>query len=158
MRKQAEELWKKASPEQREQIKELAKQMAERQKNQRAGQRGAGGSEPGDGPMQAGRREPGSADRQGTNFVDSNLADSRADSAGPQRVVAEWLGQGKPGAGVAAAERERIVREAVKSGEKAIEERAAPKRFDRMLMDYFRRLPEQVAPAAPPAPDAKPTP
>ena len=171
LRKQAEQLWKNASPEQREQIRELAKEMAKQNRQQGGSQASVNapnGHEAGD--QASGFARNGRPGSQDANFVDTQVKDAQSEGAGPQRVVAEWLGKGKPGTGAVAApaERDRIVREAVKSGEKAIEERAAPKRFDKLLMDYFKRLPDQVNPGAPggaPAPataspttDGKPAP
>ncbi len=84
-----------------------------------------------------------------TEIVDARDAGTGRPGTEGQRdqVVAEWLApptQGSAtGAGPAAAA-ERM-RQAARSAQQAVDERAIPSRYDRLVQRYFRRLPEKVA-------------
>lgn len=102
-----------------------------------------------------------------TELVDARDSGTASPRSSPSRdqVVAEWLappalgGSATPGAPSPAAR----MRQAARSAQKAVEERAIPARYDRLVQRYFRRLPDEVArraqqnpstPAAAPAQDA----
>lgn len=96
-----------------------------------------------------------------TTPVDARSPNEHADS-GREQVVAEWLGSGDERREPVeqAAVRSRLL-QAARSAERAIDDRSVPSRYDRILREYFRRLPERVAPAggpSTPAPAAQPAP
>jgi hypothetical protein len=84
-----------------------------------------------------------------TEIVDARDAGTGRPGTKGQRdqVVAEWLAPPTPGSATgagpaAAAER---MRQAARSAQQAVDERAIPSRYDRLVQRYFRRLPEKVA-------------
>lgn len=78
--------------------------------------------------------------------VDARAPGTSDRTAGDQ-VVAEWLGRGAESADPARfAEIADRLRQATRSAEQAIGDRAVPSRFDRVLREYFRRLPAEVSP------------
>jgi hypothetical protein len=84
-----------------------------------------------------------------TEIVDARDAGTGRPGTKGQRdqVVAEWLAPPTPGSATgagpaAAAER---MRRAARSAQQAVDERAIPSRYDRLVQRYFRRLPEKVA-------------
>lgn len=123
-----------------------------------------GVAEPGSGGGQHNsRREATKAEAERTEMVDARgKGEGNAKTAGRDRVVAEWLGEpggnGQAGGGGASPQAMKMLREAAASGQKAIEERTVPPRFDGVLRKYFQRLPEAVgggAPGSTPAAPAK---
>lgn len=119
--------------------------------------------DPGDPNAQAsgGRSaEPGSRPPTSPQLADSaprkhfdrvEPVDARApgtsDRTTAEQVVAEWLGRGAESADPArSAEIADRLRQATRSAEQAIGDRTVPSRFDRVLREYFRRLPAEVSP------------
>jgi hypothetical protein len=156
LRKQAEDLYKSASPAQQEAMRRWIEQAG--QTGGPGGPDGVGGG-PGDQPGRRVAGRPGApADPPRFKPVDArdpNPAPSTPDSR--EQVVAEWLGDGdqrRDPAATAAAESH--LREAARGAEQAIGDRVVPSRYDRVLREYFRRLPERVLdrPANAPAPAA----
>ena len=159
LREQAREMMEKMDPRQREELERWAQQMAREMGEQPPGGAGDGGAQGlgGRGRGGAGQGpEPGPARprSEGGGGFRSEAVDARPKGPGregedgqPPRVVAEWLGDGKPGERI---EREaaaaRLV-EAARSAERAVEERTVPGRYDSLIRRYFRRLPEKVLPA-----------
>ena len=157
---QAREMMEKSTPEQREEMERWARQMAQEMGEQGSGQndheggRGnqaeSGGA--GQGPESGQPRRPGEG--AGSDGFRSEAVDARPKGGGgdgedpnPPRVVAEWLGDGKPGERIERdAAAARLV-EAARSAERAVEERTVPGRYDSLIRRYFRRLPEKVLPA-----------
>ncbi|MBY0263760.1 MAG: hypothetical protein K2Q20_15550, partial [Phycisphaerales bacterium] len=122
---------------------------------------------PGDGPdPESGRnvagdqpgRAPGAAEPSPA-FTRTDPVDARArpvpGSTPRERVAAEWLGEGSKDGPAGTGESQEVFRAAQRSAERAIDDRAVPARFDRLLERYFRRLPERAA-GTPPAPAPAP--
>ncbi len=178
LREQARRLYESASPEQRERMERWMQQAATGQppggNNNRPdsanpgralaqtqqsdqGDRGQRGGSPGSGSTRGGG-EPvhdfaAAAGDQPvrTTPVDARSAEDLAHS-GHEQVVAEWLGSGDDRR--TPAEKAAVVarlQQAARSAEEAIGDRVVPSRYDRILREYFRRLPAKVAPGATPA-------
>jgi hypothetical protein len=160
-RREAEDLRKRAEkmlPAQPEQMKRWGQDMAGR----------SGGGPLGDARTDA-RREASSPGTSKRETVDARPPTSAERAArAPERVIAEWYSNKKPESGdsgtreTLAPGAEQTVRDAARGGERAVEEQAVPGRFDKLLLRYFRRLPERAkadasaAPVSPPS-SAKPT-
>ncbi len=130
LREQAERVMQDLSPQEREELRRLAEQIA---------------------------RERGPTP---DDFTDARTADMDArrpggteDDAG--RVIAEWLTEGKPegDASRGTVDAQRRLAEAAQGAQRAIEEQRAPSRYSDIIRRYFQRLPNAVERAAP-APDA----
>ncbi|MBL8991109.1 MAG: hypothetical protein JNJ48_05965 [Phycisphaerae bacterium] len=171
LREQARRMLEGATPQEREQWRRMAEELArdqrERSRGEHSGDRpdlpGEGERAdrlgvPGAGPgAEAGGRTPNPnsralPDESGpTEIVDARRR-PESDQRGPERVVAEWLGRGDrtptPEQQATAAS---IIREAAASGQKAVEDRTLPNRYDGLLRRYFKRLPEQLG-LPPPGP------
>lgn len=204
LRKKAQEMLERSSPEQRERLKQWGEAVArEREKREASNpgdaaqrqQEGPSADQPhaaqgaGERPKRSGSMPQGSApqdsatspggdgagtqpgtsnDRseaktlpQGrTEVVDARRPNSQPAPGAPESVAAEWLGQGsRTPAGDAVLA--RTLAQAAKSAERAIDDQTVPRRFDRVIERYFRRLPaavksnaESEAPPAAPAKDA----
>lgn len=165
LRRRAQELYDSADPSQREQMQRWARQASEprQARNRDAGSRagsqagGRGESDPRELAESQGQSIPPSA----TTSV--NATEPNGQAPPNESVVAEWLGDGQergkaldPARSDAA--RARLL-EAARSAEQAIGDRAVPGRYDRVLREYFKRLPDTVlrrktdAPAPAPAED-----
>lgn len=186
LREQARRLYEGASPEQRERMSRWMQQAAG-DRPPRAGAADAANHRPelaqgrqgvpndrppasfesGDGSTRGGgdptRGLAAGAQRQPlrTTPVDARSPNEHAES-GREQVVAEWLGSGDERREPVeqAAVRSRLL-QAARSAERAIDDRSVPSRYDRILREYFRRLPERVAPSggsSTPAPAAEPAP
>lgn len=167
LREQARRMLEGATPEEREQWRRLAEQMARERRGERGGDRpepgggdraerngmpgGGPGDEPGDRSTNPTPR-PLPAGEQATDVIDARRNPSQT-PAGPERVVAEWMGKGRKPSPQEQAAAASVIREAAASGQKAVEDRTLPSRYDGLLRRYFRRLPEQLGlPSAGPAP------
>lgn len=189
LREQARRLYEGASPEQRERMDRWMQQAAREHPPQNGHERsdamhpprdvaGRQQGAPGGRDDRAGEPNDGSTLGGGeptrdtsartedrplrTTPVDARSPGDRAGS-GNEQVVAEWLGSGdERRAPTDQAAVQSRLREAARSAEQAIGDRTVPSRYDRILREYFRRLPEKVAPtgASPassaPAPAAEP--
>jgi hypothetical protein len=106
------------------------------------------GPGPGAGPRGAGS-PTGHVERE-TGGVRTEAVDARPptpaerSARGNERVIAEWYGPGAKGSGGLTPEARRSVQEAVRGGERAIDDRAVAPRFDRLIERYFRRLPQRA--------------
>ena len=184
LREQARRMAERLTPEQRRDLEQWSRQppASKPEQGQSSGSAGdRGGEGGGDGLGGAAGQTlgrdpapllPSQDDPPTFNRSDPVDARSRPEPGGSprERVAAEWLGRGsKDGQGVSS-EASEVFRAAQKSAERAVDDRAVPARFDRLLERYFRRLPERaggageagggagVAPAADaprPAEDAK---
>lgn len=160
---QARRMYENASPEQREQMRRWAMDQASKM-GDRGGHSPDGSSSGvssaasgGDGAGAGGpraRSEGVAGERQEirTEPVDATAAGRRGEPAGdPSRppVIAEWLGEGDRRRGPAQeAMIDEQLREATRSAEQAIGDRSVSRRYDRVLQEYFRRLPAKVRSAA----------
>jgi hypothetical protein len=74
-------------------------------------------------------------------------------------VVAEWLGSGRKGTATEgsdpAAARERLL-DAAKAAQRAVDDRTVPRRFDRLIREFFRRVPQEMGLEEPGANGAPP--
>lgn len=161
LRRKAQELYEAASPEQKSRMQRWVQEAASRQPL------GGGGSprSAGDSPFEQrlAQRPSVPGDRLRFETIDARprgRVDPSEDSR--EQVVAEWLGEALKGEGPSPAAEQRVL-EAQRSAEQAIDDRAVPSRYDRVLRDYFKRLPDKVlgasgaseaAPSAAPAKDA----
>lgn len=139
--KQAQEMYERMSPEQRRELQEAARRAG------RPGQESkpdGGSDQAGDRPGQHRPRVPNENPPARTEVVDARGKPSSRPDAPPGSIAAEWLGEGQREPGEPSESRARSYEQAAKSAEKAIEDRAVPKRFDRLIERYFRRLPENV--------------
>ncbi|MBX3406799.1 MAG: hypothetical protein KF869_08540 [Phycisphaeraceae bacterium] len=83
-----------------------------------------------------------------TEIVDARPREGAGRGSERDHVVAEWLAPPREGdAPSAIAPRQRLL-EAARSAQKAVDDRAIPSRYDRLVQRYFRRLPERVEEAA----------
>jgi hypothetical protein len=130
LREQAERVMEDLSPQEREELRRLAEQIAR-------------------------ERGPGVEDFSGarTSDMDARRPSDPENDAG--RVIAEWLSEGKPDADASrgAVDTKRRLTEAAQGAQRAIEEQQAPSRYSDIIRRYFQRLPTAVERAAP-APDA----
>jgi hypothetical protein len=140
LREQAERVMQDMTPQEREELRRLAEQIA---------------------------RERGSsiddfADAR-TSDMDARRPSDPENDAG--RVIAEWLTEGKPDADASrgAVDAKRRLAEAAQGAQRAIEEQQAPSRYSDIIRRYFQRLPAAVesaapTPSAPDAADVRPAP
>lgn len=135
LREQAERMLEDLSPEEREEMRRLAEQIAR--------ERGAPGA----------LREDFSTAR--TETVDARPRDQSPASDAQGRVIAEWLTRGEPTRDGASGrvDAQRRIAQAAEGAQRAIEEQQTPPRYADLIRRYFRRLPDAVERAAP-APDA----
>ncbi|MBX3357134.1 MAG: hypothetical protein KF745_01770 [Phycisphaeraceae bacterium] len=161
----AREMWDRADPETRERMKDWAQQMSREQGNKKGfapgdnapvDQAGGGGftGTPSDRPRGA---EPSPPLPARTTVVDGRSTPPQGDvDPSRERVVAEWLGDGKSGERVSRQEVEARISEAAQSAERAIgDDRTVHSRYDKLIRRYFRRLPDNIVPAGePPAPSS----
>lgn len=162
LRRQAREMMDRATPEQREQLNRWASGQNQKPgKGSGAEDRlGGSGSEAGSGSSKVGARPaaappPGeSGPAQRTEIVDARpRPGQKPESNEREEVVAEWLGEGLKNGSVSERDRAgRILEEATKSAERAVEDRSVPARFDRLLRRYFQRLPEATGVKPPSTP------
>lgn len=157
LREQAREMLERADPETRERMKQWAEQLA-RESGRSGGTSRDGGGGAGD---EAEPRDPSAPyaplpmEGARTEIVDARPRTVSPTAEAPrERVVAEWLGDGKGGEPVSRREVQDRLVEAARSAERAVEDRVVPGRYDSVIRRYFRRLPEKVVPAedAPAAP------
>lgn len=90
-----------------------------------------------------------------TEVVDARGTGAKRPGMSGQRdqVVGEWLAPPTPGSARATGPTaEDRMRQAAKSAQQAVDDRAIPSRYDRLVQRYFRRLPEKVAQRAAPTP------
>lgn len=141
------EQWAEALTRQRpEMMEELARQSAPREGQDQPPGVGdwAGTGEPRD----DGRAPSPTPGPRRTEIVDARPRESAGRGSERDQVVAEWLAPPREGdAPSAVAPRERLL-EAARSAQKAVDDRAIPSRYDRLVQRYFRRLPERVEEAA----------
>jgi hypothetical protein len=137
LREQAERVMQDLSPDEREELRRIAEQIAR-------------------------ERGPGVEDFSGarTREMDARRTGDPESDAG--RVIAEWLTEGRPegDASRGAVDTKRRLAEAAQGAQRAIEEQQAPSRYSDIIRRYFQRLPtavERTAPA-PDATDVRPTP
>lgn len=174
LRKRAEEMLERMSPEQREQMQQWARDMQRDTPDRPQDAHGSGqssspiGGGPGDQPSSRPTAAKPTAATPRTELIDgrTRTPSDRTNSAQDQ-TIAEWLGsgdgRGESGGTDAPGENDGTVREAMRSAERAIDDRAVPQRFDNLLQRYFRRLPQNLEgkgnspsaqPASQPAKDA----
>lgn len=180
LREQARRMAERLTPEQRRDLENWARRQpsgsGERPQGSRDSRGGEAGEpsgravgQPGNGPdRESGRniagnqpgRAPGAA-APSPAFTRTDPVDARArpvpGSTPRERVAAEWLGEGSKDGHTGTSEAQEVFRAAQRSAERAVDDRAVPARFDRLLERYFRRLPERAAgvqPAPVPATDA----
>lgn len=146
LREQAERMLDGASPEQREQLEELAREMA--RQNQRDGD-----GEPGGGAGTGPRRAEGAQPTPSGNWETEDV-DARGEVSGaPEndgRVIAEWFGKdgeqaagaGPAGPGTGAGS---VVDEAAKGAERAVERRAVPRERRELIRRVFERYRQRAA-------------
>jgi len=146
LREQAERMLDGASPEQREQLEELAREMA--RQNQRDGD-----GEPGGGAGTGPRRAEGAQPTPSGNWETEDV-DARGEVSGaPEndgRVIAEWFGKdgeqaagaGSAGSGTGAGS---VVDEAAKGAERAVERRAVPRERRELIRRVFERYRQRAA-------------
>ncbi len=152
MREQARRALDKAPADENQQADRWAREMA-REMGREPGGGGAGNEPHAKGPQQ--QAGPVAAGSRRTEDVDIRRGARPGEPQG--RVGGEFTDPSAPppprGAS-ANASPEDLAREAASSAERAVEEQAPPPRLRRVVKDYFRRLPDAVAPR-PPAPEAK---
>lgn len=162
LRERAREMYENADPEMREQMQKWAREMA-RQNPDRAEGHGPDGGFKGPATRNAPKPHVDAPGDYTTEVVDARR-DKGDRSSGQQRerVVAEWLGDGKtaPDPSVSREEVEGQLMRAAQSAERAVDERVVHSRYDKLLRRYFRRLPENVVPGGgePPVQSAKDAP
>jgi len=162
LREQAQRMYEAASPQQRKRMEQWIAQSPPPSGNDEAARAGKGDGAPDTNlndrprPTSPDASPPGTPIRTDPVDARSKSPESSAPSDSEQ-VVAEWLGEGDrhrdPAAAAAVAKR---ITEAARSAEQAIGDRTVPSRYDRVLREYFRRLPERVAKPAGPAPVGPP--
>ncbi|HMN40873.1 MAG TPA: hypothetical protein PKE29_08505 [Phycisphaerales bacterium] len=163
-RRQAEDLLRSASPEQRETLerwgRDLAEEMRNRGQDARDNLKDAGHGPGGRAGDPLGRSTDGpAADR--TDVVDARSRPSP--NAKPrERVIAEWYSD-RPADGAStdplpalSPEGQSLAREAVREGERALDSQIVPSRFDRLLQRYFQRLPQRAGAPSGGETEAKP--
>lgn len=174
LRKRAEDMLERMSPEQREQMRQWARDMPRDGHDRPQGSQGSGnspapvGNGAGDQPPSLATASESRSDAPHTELIDgrTRTPSDRTNSAQDQ-TIAQWLGsgdaRGESGGEEGPSGNDGAVREAMRSAERAIDERAVPKRFDNLLQRYFRRLPQNLEgnggspttlPASQPAKDA----
>jgi hypothetical protein len=133
LRRQAERLLEQASPEERERMERMAREMQDRMRPS-PGERGA--------PP---RISPGSEQAWETEAFDARAAPGEGD-AGPQEVIAEWFGEGdvdRPearGSGAGAP-----LRQAAAGAERAIDRQAVPRARSDLVRRVFERFQRRAA-------------
>ncbi len=143
LRQIEQKMLENASPEERQRLRQWELQLAKQQS----------GSEPG---TQPGINPLGSPDTSQapirTEPVDARpkVQPPPSDQPTQEHVVAEWYSNNKAGADPAATRRDlqESLQRARQSAEQAINERVVPGRYDRLLRQYFRRVPERAVPPA----------
>ncbi len=163
LRELAKNWWDQASPEQRQQARELAQRMAQQRGEQDPGAKPpvGGGGDPGqqtersgqpggpagDGPAGQARGEASAQLAEARDRLDARPRPGEVGKSAGDRVVGEWLGTGKKGAGSGPAdadEARRVLRDAAKSAQDAVEDRTLPRRYDRLLRRFFQRVPGEM--------------
>lgn len=160
-REQAEQIAKGLSDDQRKRLEQWAEALARQRPDvmdELAGQSPDGPSDQQDPPRRGGDAPGTQEARQGTGPAQApppgprrtEIVDARPRESGPrgserEQVVAEWLSPPREGdaAPSTATPRERLL-QAARSAQKAVDDRAIPSRYDRLVQRYFRRLPERV--------------
>jgi hypothetical protein len=129
MRRRAQELLDKATPEERERLKDLAEEFAERNPDRfpPSGQR------------------PGAPYDAASETVDARDPDN-ADPTGPEQTLSEWFNpEGKPVEGVDRSERTpEALRDAAESAERAVEQQRVPPRYRRLVREVFKNMRERA--------------
>lgn len=165
LRKQAEEMLSRATPEERRELERRAREWAQQNgmpdspespesQRQQAGRGEVGGGEGGDVPGlgdQPGEPQRSDAAEPPANWrtepVDARRpADQRPDRAVNEQVVAEWLGPGGRSPADASSRESaagRLDRAAARA-ERAMQDRTVSRRYDSILKRYFDRLPQRV--------------
>lgn len=125
---------------------------------------GGEGTSGGTGAPGGERPVPGDLTRARDELVDARRAPESGEAGDDDRVLADWFGDGAEGAGNAV-ERERVIRDAARSAERAVEDRAVPRRYRDLVRDVFERYRSRTggtseavplgedAPRSPPAPE-----
>ncbi len=117
MRRRAQELLDKATPEQRERLEKIARRLAERQSVTR------------------GPSAPYEAERE---IVDARGKGPRDDRG---QVLAEWYNpEGEPAEGIERGATADRLREAVASAERAVEQQRVPSRYRKLVRDVFEQI------------------
>ena len=140
LREMARKMMEKATPEQREQIKRLAQEMAKRRE-----QRGDGpGNEAGDGdvPRVDGQTRPYEG---ATMPVDARRTTVAGQNRPRERTVAEWYGDGPMERDGGSGGVQAAMREAAQGAERAIEQQQVPARYQELVRRVFRRYSERGA-------------
>lgn len=134
LRERAERMLEEASPEQRRELEELARELSEG--GSTGGREGGSGRQVADGPRATEQSE--------WRFEDVD-AGARADGEpGESRVLSEWFGEegerpaGRAGAGEAR-DRSRVLEEAARGAERAVERRAVPRERRELIRRVFER-------------------
>lgn len=143
LREQAERMLDGASSEEREQLEELAREMA------REGDGGEPGSGAGTGPKRAEGAQP-TPDRA----WDTEDVDARGELSGEPdddgRVIAEWFGKDGEQPAAAASSGQgagagSVVDEAARGAERAVERRAVPRERRELIRRVFERYRQRAA-------------
>lgn len=160
-REQAEQIAKGLSEDQRKRLEQWAEALARQRPDvmdELAGKSPGGPSDQQDPPRRDGgapgtqdaRQDTGPAPTpppgpRRTEIVDARPRESAPRGSERDQVVAEWLSPPREGdaAPSTVTPRERLL-EAARSAQKAVDDRAIPSRYDRLVQRYFRRLPERV--------------
>ncbi len=161
LRERANEMYRSASPADQEKLQRWV-ERAPQGKAQEAQGQGAGGKVGGQRTPKM--NAPASPVDVATTPIDARKPAAQTPDREPRdQVVAEWLGDGEKHRGLSdqAAAQSRL-QQAAESAEQAIGDRTVPSRYDRVLREYFKRLPGRVldrpvstpTPAAAPAMDA----
>ena len=171
-REQARRMAENLSPQQQERVREWAEALAKSRPGlAEQFARGGDGEEPRDpsGPPPAMSDGSTGEGRGGNTAAGDQPAENRSGDARPplsprrteivdardpqsprragesDQVVAEWLAPPTPGTGTGGAAAVERVRRAAQSAQQAVDDRAVPSRYDRLVQRYFRRLPDKVA-------------
>lgn len=174
LERQAQDILRGMTPEQREQLGQLANESAMQQEKQPGDAPPQGGTPPPSDPSQmrtghgkgeggdgSGPRGPILDQPSQADVGDQNsrgpIVRPRGDLSAGERPVAPWMGdnRGTPGRNIAGSSTTQTVREAAAGVERAIEQQAVPPAYADVVRRVFRRYVERASPM--PAQDA-PTP
>ncbi|MCC6678971.1 MAG: hypothetical protein IT436_17740 [Phycisphaerales bacterium] len=161
MRRQAEELLNRSTPEERRRLEELARQLGG--DHGKPAQRDGGPGEPGDGPGQDGRTRAGGEPSQPLPWTGEQTIDARPKispnelASTPQREAARWSGDAparEEAAMIRGSAGERA-RQAARGLERAIEQQSVPGPYTDIVRRVQRRYAQRAA--AGPNPSATPS-
>jgi len=123
LRRRAQDLLDKASPEEQDDLKELAERLVEQDKNRPIGDR------------------PRSPFGSSSETMDARDPD-RTKNRDRERTVSEWFnpdGEAPEGIGQGGRSPEQL-RDAVESAERAVEQQRVPPRYRKLVRDVFKRM------------------